>query len=283
MIIEFQCGTELELQELQDYTFLFYPDDEDDYDEDIGDVGAEFWNVNVDASDGGELCLRQCNVRSNYISENGCVYIPVHELCVGEVRYQNRPLPLERQMEVAKDVLAKVRLASPYAVVSGGAARAFLEQEQANDIDIFLDLPSYLSKIEMRSMLTKLLPEHSVSQISTSQYGAGGSTITGLRAAFRISVDGQEVQLLVVTDRPDEQYNKFPYSHTQVSWDGVNFTMHENFEVYLDFKVVIKNYHPEQASYEKKVQKLIKDKGWAVANSADEALSLSMERILMTA
>lgn len=282
MEFEFSCGTVLSSEELNNYTFLFVPDDYDDYDTGIGSPDQEFWDVDLSQSDDYELFVRATEGRSDYIATNGGVYIPFGELMVYKERVENKPLPLEKQKVLAKATLDKLRLASPKAVVAGGAARCFLQGEQANDIDIFLDLPSYLNQMEMRDMLSKLLPDKRISQVSGA-YSATPSAATGLRTAFHFYEDGQEVQLLVVEGRPDEQMNRFPYSHTQVSWDGERFSYHDSFDMFLDFKVVIKNYHPVQASYEEKVTKLFKERGWSVAQSQDEALTMAMDSVKLTA
>lgn len=282
MEITFACGTTLDRRELNNYSFFFSPDDYDDYDGDIGEIDQEFWDVNLESTGEWELCFRQSNGPSTYLEENGDVYIDRHDLQVLCPRVVNKPLPLEKQKVLAKATLDKIRLASPKAVVAGGAARCFLQGEQANDIDIFLDLPSYLNATEMRDMLSKLLPDKRISSVSGASMGTP-SAATGLRCAYHFYEDGQEVQLLVVEGRPDEQMNRFPYSHTQVSWDGERFSYHDSFDMFLDFKVVIKNYHPVQASYEEKVTKLFKERGWAVAQSQDEALTMAMDSVKLTA
>lgn len=166
MEFEFSCGTVLSSEELNNYTFLFVPDDYDDYDTGIGSPDQEFWDVDLSQSDDYELFVRATEGRSDYIATNGGVYIPFGELMVYKERVENKPLPLEKQKVLAKATLDKVRLASPKAVVAGGAARCFFQGEQANDIDIFLDLPSYLNQMEMRDMLSKLLPDKRINQVS---------------------------------------------------------------------------------------------------------------------
>lgn len=281
MEITFACGTTLDRRELNNYSFFFSPEDYNDYDEYIGNPDQEFWDVNIDNSGECEICFRQSEGHSEYLEENGEVYIDRCDLHVLCPRAVNKPLPLEKQKVLAKATLDKLRLASPKAVVAGGAARCFLQGEQANDIDIFLDLPSYLNQMEMRDMLSKLLPGKRINQVSGA-YSATPSAATGLRTAYHFYEDGQEVQLLVVEGRPDEQMNRFPYSHTQVSWDGERFSYHDSFDMFLDFKVVIKNYHPVQASYEEKVTKLFRERGWAVAQSQDEALTMAMDSVKLT-
>lgn len=282
MEITFAGGTVIDSSEVDNYRYGFCPEDLYDYDQYIGEPSQQFWDIDLHSSTAEELCFRQSDGDSEYLSTNDEVYISPEDLQVVERTSSSTPLPLEEQMTLAKSVLEKVRLASPRAVVAGGAARCFLQGEQANDIDIFLDLPPYLDITEMRSMLTRLLPEYRIIPLRGGS-ATQPSAVTGLRNAFHFFKDGQEVQLLVVSGIPDEQINRFPYSHTQVSWDGDQFKHHDNFDMFLDFKVVIKNYEPQQQSYKAKVEALIQERGWAVAQSQDEALTMAMDRIKLTA
>lgn len=282
MDITFACGTTIDSSELNNYRYEFVPEDTDDYDDYIGEPGQQFCDIDMHSSTAEELCFRQSEGDSEYLSANDNVYISPEDLYVLERISSSNPLPLEEQMALAKSVLEKVRLASPRAVVAGGAARCFLQGEQANDIDIFLDLPPYLGVAEMRNMLNRLLPEYSITQLRGGS-ATQPSAVTGLRNAFHFFKDGQEVQLLVVSGIPDEQINRFPYSHTQVSWDGNRFKYHDSFDLFLDFKVVVKNYEPQQQSYKAKVEALIQERGWAIAQSQDEALTMALDSVKLTA
>ena len=122
MEITFACGTTLDRRELNNYSFFFCPEDIDGYDEDIGSPDQEFWDVNVDTSGEWEICFRQSDGHSTYLEENGDVYIDRCDLHVLCPRVVNKPLPLEKQKVLAKATLDKLRLASPKAVVAGGAA-----------------------------------------------------------------------------------------------------------------------------------------------------------------
>lgn len=278
---EFGCGTILNSEELDGFVFVFQPNEEGVYDSGIGGPGQSFWDIDADCCDEYDLYFRESDDFSGAIEDNGGVYIPPSELHVHSHKppRAETPLPLERQKELAKETLEKIRLASPRAIVAGGAARCFFLGEQANDIDIFLDLPSYLSVREMNDMLSKLLPERRVTRLTGGSMDGEPSSTTGLRAAFKFYEEGQEVQLLVVSGVPNEQHNLFPYSHTQISWDGSSFNMHDNFELFTTFNIVVRNRQPVPEAYEAKVNKLFEKLGCKVVDSAEEALSAALDSV----
>lgn len=279
MLIEFGCGTELEWEDIPNYVFEYTANGW--LDSGIGNIGDQYWNVNLSRSEEHNyLSFIETDGDSRHLRRNREVNIGFEGLAVvGPLEQTSHaPMTLEDQKTLARTVLAQVRVASPKAVVAGGAARCFFQGERANDIDIFLDVPSYLSNKEVRGMLKKLLPDYSVRPLRGGS-AASPSQSTGLQHAFYIRKDGQEVQLLVVSGRPDVQMELFPFSHTQVSWDGNDFTTAGSFDLFVDFKVVVRNYTDMQEAYKTKVENLIAEKGWRLAESQDEALTMAMDSV----
>lgn len=217
---------------------------------------------------------------SEYAEDNGSVVIFSLDLRVIEhPPINNESAPLEKQKEIATKIVQKLRLVDKNACLAGGAAAAFYREEQANDLDFFVALPSYYSREDAREALNTLT-ELSLVDMGRD-YGVGQtSSQNGFLHVFRtFTEEGQELQFIVTPNNPVDALKTFPYSHTQVCWTGERFFTHSQFDLFVNFGIVVKNYEPAQR-YKEKCEALFKEKGYTVADNAEHALELSMEMMV---
>lgn len=272
-------GTEFLASQVEDLEFELA--ESPDYEPEMGEVGMRMWNGRMPLLRDTYLIFDDGDFsgESEYAEFNGDVGVPLSCLrLLSEVELPEKP-DIQGQKKLARDILKKVRIVDRHALVAGGAAADWMSDRQANDIDIFLSLPAHYNPEDMRDVLENVLDRslHFATR-SGSPYGAGGDAKIGEVLCFYEGM--QEVQFIVLKSDPRRIIEDFPFSHTEVSWDGEEFHTGDNYDMVSQFGLVIQKADTVAQSYKDKCLKKFKELGLKLCSSPEEALDLSMEYML---
>lgn len=185
------------------------------------------------------------------------------------------PKTPEEQKEMAKTLIDKLRVGCPKACLAGGALFSWKRGESANDLDFFMYMPDWLTTYEVQEYISELVGKR-VRSMSNGMYDENDKSINGVHKVFQARIDGQECQFICCDCDPMKVMLKFPYSHSQLCWDGEEEYDTAHSDMIRDFNIVIKHYEPSQA-YKDKIEPRLAEMGYTIASSEGEALDLMME------
>lgn len=171
---------------------------------------------------------------------------------------------VESQQGVAKVVLDHLSGIDPHVVVAGGAPHDWQKGIPARDVDTFVHLPTYMDASECQEYLNTLLDTY-VGQVYGEDYEDPRIT-----AVFRLNLQGVRFDLIVIPGDPEKVMETFPSTHSQISWDGEEYTSTTEYDLYKSWDVcVISEDISEQ--YKKKALRKIGD-SCTVTQNISEAL-----------
>jgi hypothetical protein len=181
----------------------------------------------------------------------------------------------ENQRAIANVVIQQLRKHCPKACLAGGALFSWEMGESANDLDFFVYMPDWLTTHEVRTYLSEAL-DIRLHSLSNDMYDANAKSQNGVHKVFEGHMQGAKVQIICCDSDPMKVMKKFPYSHSQMCYDGEEIYYGEHWGMLRDFGIVIRNYQPSD-SYKNKIEPRLAKKGYSVANNSEEALDLMME------
>lgn len=211
----------------------------------------------------------------DFIGEREWVNIIPRHLEVADGAPEAEPKTPEEQKELAKTLIDKLRVGCPKACLAGGALFSWKRGESANDLDFFMYMPDWLTTHEVQEHISGLVDKRVIS-MSNGMYDENDKSVNGVHKVFRARIDGQECQFICCDCDPMKVMQRFPYSHSQLCWDGEKEYDTDHADMIRDFNIVIKHYEPSQA-YKDKIEPRLAEMGYTIASSEGEALDLMME------
>ncbi len=192
------------------------------------------------------------------------------------------PVTVEHQMKVAGDILEHLKCIDPHACVAGGAAADWIKGEVARDVDVWLQVPSYLDVDTIHDWLEE---EHI---FDTSLIRLGGrynsaNPETNVKCVFNAHLEGVKFDVIVMLPEkgdPWQVFREFPYSHAEVMWksDG-SFTTSETYDMCDHFNYVLQNYEPSK-EYADKCKLKFEERGLTLFSSPRELFAKINEKLV---
>lgn len=271
--VTFGCGTEVHVDDVPSLTLASISGLSV-----LGDGEVQFTNCEVQNGVFNRVIRLSSENMSglcSYVSSMGRVKVSRKHLVVVGGLPEVEPKTPEEQKELAKTLIDKLRVGCPKACLAGGALFSWKRGESANDLDFFMYMPDWLTTHEVQEHISGLVGKR-VRSMSNGMYDENDKSVNGVHKVFEARIDGQECQFICCDCDPMKVMLKFPYSHSQLCWDGEEEYDTDHADMIRDFNIVIKHYEPSQA-YKDKVEPRLAEMGYTIATSEGEALDLMME------
>jgi len=116
-------------------------------------------------------------------------------------------MTVEDQKRIAKDIMDKVKIIDPYAILAGGAPRDWYFGNLCNDLDIYYYSTGQTISVA-KGQLECLFPDHSITNLSEryensvvqDEHMSMYNSMKFIRRVFETTVDGVRVQFIQLSE-----------------------------------------------------------------------------------
>lgn len=164
-------------------------------------------------------------------------------------------LNVQDQKREAADILAKLRMVDPFAMIAGGAPRDWYFNRSANDLDIYLRLPNH-NTIGLVLNLAREVGIRNLQALAKTTETTYAE-LPNLKWVFEGEYNGIKVNLMVMEKGVREEIIKdFDVAICKAWFDGESCHYHEEFEFCVKTRVCV--VHERYTGRESHVQRMAK-------------------------
>ena len=156
------------------------------------------------------------------------------------------------QKEEATELLSKLRLVDPFAMIAGGAPRDWYFNTPAKDLDVYMRLPNHntIGLVTSLAVMVGITDFSPIDKIKESTY----AELPNLKWVFEGRYNGIKVNLMVMEKGVQEEIIKdFDVAICRAWFDGKDCHYHEEFEFCIKTRVCLvhENYTGKEAHLRK--------------------------------
>lgn len=161
-------------------------------------------------------------------------------------------MTVENQKQVASELLSKLKMVDPFAMIAGGAPRDWYFNTVAKDLDVYLRLPNH-NTIGLLTSLAEMVgikDFYPIDKIKESTY----AELPNLKWVFEGRYNGVQVNLMVMEKGVREEIIKdFDVAICRAWFDGIDCHYNEEFEFCVKTRVCLvhENYTGKEAHLRK--------------------------------
>lgn len=162
-------------------------------------------------------------------------------------------ITLEKQKDIASNLLSAFRLIDPFAMVAGGAPRDWYFNRLANDLDIYVRLPNHntIGLVENLAKMLGITKFHVLAKTTDTSY----AELPNLKWVFEGYYDGEKVNIMVMEKGVGEEIIKdFDVAICKTWFDGIQSHYHDEFEFCIKTRVCV--VHERYTGKEAHVQRM---------------------------
>lgn len=156
------------------------------------------------------------------------------------------------QKREATELLSKLRLVDPFAMIAGGAPRDWYFNTPAKDLDVYMRLPNHntIGLVNSLAAMVGITDFFPIDKIKESTY----AELPNLKWVFEGRYNGVQVNLMVMEKGVREEIVKdFDVAICRAWFDGEKCHYHEEFEFCMKTRVCLvhENYTGKEAHLRK--------------------------------
>lgn len=156
------------------------------------------------------------------------------------------------QKREATELLSKLRLVDPFAMIAGGAPRDWYFNTPAKDLDVYMRLPNHntIGLVNSLAAMVGITDFFPIDKIKESTY----AELPNLKWVFEGRYNGVQVNLMVMEKGVREEIVKdFDVAICRAWFDGEKCHYHEEFEFCMKTRVCLvhQNYTGKEAHLRK--------------------------------